>query len=234
MNLIAIGDLHGRDKWKSIDISKYDKIIFVGDYVDSFYHTNIDILNNLKDIIQLKRNNFDKVSLLLGNHDIQYMFYTPKMEFGCSGFRPEAQHDLTNEFQTNKDCFQAAFQIDKTIITHAGISNGWFYKNHEIIDTISKQFGTTNLADTLNHILWLKENSILHQVGRKRGGYHPHGGITWADRNETKDSSLAGYHQIVGHTPINQITLFGDPTTGTTIRYIDVLDKLTEFYEFTI
>jgi hypothetical protein len=231
---IVIGDLHGRDKWKAIDPSKYDKIVFVGDYVDSFYHTNFDILDNLKNIIQFKRDNFDKVILLLGNHDIQYMFYSPRMEFGCSGFRPEAQPDLTTLFNENKDCFQAAFQINKTIITHAGISTGWFYENSKIIDNISKQFGTTNLADTFNHMLWLKENSILHQVGRKRGGYYPHGGITWADRSETKDSSLAGYHQIVGHTPIDQITLFGDSASSTTIRYIDVLDKVTEFYEFTI
>jgi predicted phosphodiesterase len=34
MKWITIGDIHGRDNWKSIDITQYDKVIFMGDYVD--------------------------------------------------------------------------------------------------------------------------------------------------------------------------------------------------------
>ena len=70
MKTISIGDIHGRDIWKNVNPSKYDKIIFVGDYVDSFTISNTTILNNLLDIIEFKKSFKNKVILLLGNHDI--------------------------------------------------------------------------------------------------------------------------------------------------------------------
>jgi len=54
MKTITIGDLHGKDYWKNIDIEKYDKVIFLGDYVDSFNESNDGIYNNLKEVIELK------------------------------------------------------------------------------------------------------------------------------------------------------------------------------------
>jgi predicted phosphodiesterase len=49
MKIASIGDIHGRNYWKIFKSVKdqYDKIIFIGDYVDSF---NIDdnlIIKNL-------------------------------------------------------------------------------------------------------------------------------------------------------------------------------------------
>ena len=74
MKTITIGDIHGRSDWQEIDPANYDKIIFVGDYVDSFTVSDIDIITNLLNIIQFKKDNMNKVVLLLGNHDLQYLF----------------------------------------------------------------------------------------------------------------------------------------------------------------
>jgi predicted phosphodiesterase len=54
MKWITIGDIHGRDNWKSIDIAQYDKVIFMGDYVDG--REELDELKNLEEIIDLKLN----------------------------------------------------------------------------------------------------------------------------------------------------------------------------------
>lgn len=223
LKTISIGDIHGRWYWKGIDPKQYDKIIFVGDYVDQFPPmTDTEIQSNLLDIIQFKKDNPDKVILLLGNHDIQYLFLEDG--FGCSGFRPSMAESLYSIFTHNKDLFQAAFQIGNYIWTHAGISTIWYDYNKNVIEKTAEKFETANLADTFNHMLWMNSNRLLHQVGRCRGGAYPCGGITWADRRETSTDRMPGLHQIVGHTPIKQITTFGDQENS--ITYIDVLNEV--------
>jgi len=224
MKTISIGDIHGRPYWKQIDPSKYDKIIFVGDYVDSYGIADVMVKNNLQEIIDLKNQYPDKVVLILGNHDLQYMW--SYVEFGCSGFRTQMYQDLHKLFNDNKNLFQIAFQVKNYIWTHAGISKGWYEFNREIIEEYTDKFECKTLAETLNVILWTKDNRILHQVGSYRGGAYYHGGITWADRRETSNDYLANYHQIVGHTPIVEITKFGDENGS--IRYIDVQGKYDE------
>jgi hypothetical protein len=55
MKHIVIGDIHGRDNWRHINIKLFDKIIFLGDYVDSKILSDLIIYENLKDIITLKK-----------------------------------------------------------------------------------------------------------------------------------------------------------------------------------
>lgn len=236
MKIITIGDIHGRPFWKNIDPTKYDKVIFTGDFVDSHKYSNEEILENFMAIIDLKKDFPEKVVLILGNHDLQYMW--DYRTFGCSGFRSELYHDLHDLFNNNRDLFQVAFQIGNHIWTHAGISKGWYNFNKGFIEHYLEMFKPDenrsidgleivkelNLADVLNIILWTKDNHLLHQVSDYRGGVYQYGGITWADRRETMNGYLPGYHQIVGHTPIDQITMFGDENGS--IRYIDVLGRV--------
>lgn len=218
MKIITIGDVHGRPYWKNIDPKKYDKIIFTGDFVDSYIYTNEEILENLMAIIELKKDFSEKIVLILGNHDLHYMW--DYKTFGCSGYRPELYHDLHDLFNDNRNLFQVAFQIGNHIWTHAGISKGWYKFNQEVIEGYTDKFDCKTIAEVLNIILWTKDNYILHQVSDFRGGVYQYGGVTWADRKETMNGYLPGYHQYVGHTPINEITMFGDENGS--IRYIDV------------
>jgi hypothetical protein len=234
MKIISIGDIHGRPYWNNINPDNYDVIIFNGDYVDSYTFDNEHILSNLMKIIDFKKDFPEKVNLNLGNHDLPYMWNYAT--FPCSGFRAEIYFDLHDLFYDNKDLFQVAHQIGNHIWTHAGISNGWFRHNIAMIDQYAEKFETKNLAETLNIIAWTKDNTILHQVSDYRGGDSEYGGITWADRRETRNNYLKGYHQIVGHTPIDEITLYGDEKES--IRYIDVLgrvewqeEKKAEYYK---
>jgi hypothetical protein len=59
------------------------------------------------------------------------------------------------------------------------------------------------------------------------------GGIMWADRSETREDNLDGYHQIVGHTSIARNTTIEQ--NGSSITYIDSLHSDGGgFYELVI
>lgn len=224
MKHIVIGDLHGKSVWQDVDISKYDKIVFMGDYVDSFTLPDLVIDLNLQDIIALKKKHPEKVVLLLGNHDVQYMYYP---QFQCSGFRDSMRRPLHALFNYNKDLFQVAYQCGNYLFTHAGLTNAW-YLQFMALPRWQKAGTQPSLADLLNKANEGSDRYLLHNAGASRGGAG-HGGITWADKSETDADMLIGYHQIVGHTPLDEVysLSYGD----TSVTYVDVLDKQTYFHE---
>ena len=225
MKHLIIGDLHGKDCWKDIDIKAYDKLIFLGDYVDHWTLPDLIIDQNLQDLIKLKKKHSEKVELLLGNHDVQYLYYP---HFLCSGFRPSMQRSLTYLFNSNKGLFKVAYQRDNHLFTHAGVTNAWYaqFLKLPILQQIRDEGDT--IADLLNKIEQTAQRGLLHQAGSIRGGYG-HGGITWADREEMIADMLDGYHQVVGHTVTRDVQLVrqGDKS----VTFIDVLDTMTYFHE---
>ena len=228
MKILSIGDLHGRDDWKTMgDINQlingddtkpqYDKYIFVGDYTDSFDKTNVEIMDNLKDIISFKKLYSDNVVLLIGNHDLQYWY--SYNTHGCSGFRSAMYFDLNELFRDNRDLFQASFYLEydnqKYLWTHAGIHRGWYefefpYKN-------------VNIGEDLNLAFKMNESSLF-DVGNRRGGFKNAGGPFWADKSETWAKPLMGYHQIVGHTRIDKI-IYREINKNTSVTYIDCIEN---------
>ena len=227
MKLIAIGDLHGKDCWKQIDFNLYDKVVFMGDYTDSFTATNDEIFNNLSALVQLKKSGPEKFILLLGNHDIQYLYFP---DFRCTGFRPLAQVDLTDVFRKNKDCFQVAYQYRKYLFTHAGVTKSWYHQHEAIISSYMSNH--LSLGKALDEMSRSKNYPVLFDAGKIRGGHLEHGGVMWADISETLEDHLEGIHQVVGHTPLKQISTVGNRKSS--ITYIDVLDFKTVFYELNV
>src|SRR5690554_5379311 len=233
IKILAIGDLHGRSCWQAIQFDQYDKIVFLGDYVDSEHYGDREILSNFRAVIDLKKTFPEKVVLILGNHDIQYLYY-PK--YSCSGFRPTMQPTLTEIYNRYHHLFQIAYQINNYLFSHAGISLPW---HEEFIgylgrsDSLAEMAAEKSLATVLNAVDQTAHRDILHQVGIKRGGSREYGGITWADREELWDYPLEGYHQVVGHTPVPYIEAFSY-NEGTSITFVDVLGSQEEYYEIGI
>src|ERR1700733_14987843 len=147
MKHIVIGDLHGKDYWKEININDYDKAVFIGDYVDHWSLPDYTIAQNLLDIIELKKKNPETVELLLGNHDVQYLHYP---HFLCSGFRPQMQRKLTFIFDDNRQLFNVAYQRGRHLFSHAGVTNAWYAEFLElpILDQIRDENDT--VADLFN------------------------------------------------------------------------------------
>jgi len=240
----SIGDIHGRDTWmnfthgspanfaewkKSIEnnteytkdalYDTFDKIIFVGDYVDSFDVSNGDMTTNLENIILFKKTYPDKVVLLIGNHDLQYIVSDQR----CSGYRPVMRQIFNDLFHQNRDLFQLAFSLKNTIWTHAGITEGWLDEFHQIISKpdgrfyeVYKEIEDASIEEKLN-TAWKHKLSALFTVDSESGGISKWAGPLWVRPNTLNAFALPSFFQIVGHT--HQDTILETKN----VAYIDVL-----------
>jgi len=221
MKILTIGDVHGRDLWKKLGdinelllgdfIPEYDKYVFLGDYCDSFTIANDKILQNLKDIINFKKRYPNNVELLWGNHEMHYLYHGTRYQ--CTGFRGTMWFDLNEIFRENYNLFKLAYQCDNYLFTHAGIHKGWYkfkFEQYDTFDTISE-----SLNYHFDHKL-----DVLFDIGYIRGGLNKVGGPLWLDKNLGYKKPLNGYHQIVGHTHINEIKTY-IINNDTTITFCD-------------
>jgi hypothetical protein len=272
IKIMSIGDIHGRDSWKThvfgsdIDyehwrteadngISEFmedqysilfglDKIVFIGDYVDSFTISNVDMLRNLEEIIHFKKTLPDKVVLLLGNHDIQY--FIPDQI--CSGYRPEMRHDFEKLFRDNIDLFQICYYVEskyssgnpwRTLWTHAGVTQGWLRsaKNSTIFNPkyrFYEEFKDMDFVriDKFLNKLWECRANVLFNVDSSSGGFSRWGGPLWVRPSTLNFENVEGYNQIVGHTPKSHVTHFSSPDSSVEsnpekrdiLTYIDCLE----------
>ena len=233
--VIICGDLHGRNSWREINPELYDKIILLGDYVDSYDVKNIDMIDNLKEIIAFKKAYYNKVILLLGNHCISYLYQYEG--YICSGFRPAISLDLYDLYNKNIDLFQIAFQYKNYIFSHAGITNKWAKTYKKDINAAFKalkiKFKLKNKNYTLvEKINWLQYSEWGRQLifsfdSIRSGNPLLVGGCLWVDRLNSRYDSLTGFHQFVGHTPVTDFETYGHGDT--TITYCDVLGSKKEF-----
>lgn len=219
MKIITIPDLHGKDCWKSVDFSQYDKVVFLGDYVDSNSRFTIEQeITNLESIIELKKANPNKVELLLGNHDILYLYFE---KFAKPNSYYEGKEAFTRIYTSNKALFTVAYQYQNHLWTHAGVSKKWLDYYTDIISTFVKKDLLSELGQILNkmhqlHLHILATNSPL------RGGIDLYGGIFSADKSETSESIVSGLHQYVGHTKVPSILKVGDDDGS--ISFLDCLN----------
>ena len=222
MKILALGDLHGRPydryfKYKNID--KYDKIVYLGDYVDSFYKSDQDIIENLTKLFLFKRNNMEKVELLLGNHDFQYLKEFKYRQ--CSGYRSSYSATITELLDLNKDCLKIAYQYENILFTHAGLTKTFFNKlKSEMSDKVNfKQSKNNNYANILNNCYKANPN-VFWKISWLRGGYDESGSCLWADLreflhlNEDNSYSIDKLNEnniikdlscICGHQPVKKV-----------------------------
>lgn len=224
----AHDDMRSEDFDNYVD---YDKIIFIGDYVDSFTVGNAEMKKNLEDIILFKQACPDKVVLLLGNHDIQYIIKNAI----CSGYRPEMQHDFYKIFMDNIELFTFAYEGfnkdgESWLWTHAGVTSGWYKElrkelydpNHRFAEIIKERDPQT-IADEIN-LAWELRLPVLYNVDASSGGYEMWAGPAWVRPRVLNAYPIDGVSQIVGHTP--QAAIWRNEIDGTSVVhvYIDCLE----------
>lgn len=266
-NIITIGDIHGRSTWKEIIFGgdtdffmwknaviegyiehedprwfmEYDKIVFVGDYCDSFDKTNVEILENLEDIVLFAKTYPDLVVLLLGNHDIQYIVQNEC----CSGYRGEMRADLNRIFTENQKLFRIAFLDEfvtkshtiKTLWTHAGVTQGWWKEFMRDVNSVRFRhneffMGSENWKiDKVINLAWELRVTNLYNVDARSGGMDLWAGPLWVRPTILKEFCLEGYDQIVGHTPHASVMEFcpllgveSNPEKLNTLTFVDALE----------
>ena len=224
MRFCIIGDIHGRDSWMDlVEKNKDCHFVFLGDYCDP-YDYDIDdseALVNLNLIINYKKYHPDNVTLIIGNHDVQYIHYP---YFGTSERdKNEKLKETIKVFQENKDLFQFAYQKDNHLFVHAGVSVWWYDEFPRLLDTFGLEKDKSNLAEVLNK-MGNDEfgRDVLMLISSWRGGENAIGGPLWADMREL-EVPLEGIHQYLGHNKVQNIWTKGDKKSS--ITFCDVLSS---------
>ena len=216
--ILIIPDVHGRDFWKESVKQELNNsetsIIFLGDYTDGYpteWESNFDYrqhtIDNLKELIELKKQNSDRITLLLGNHDCGYAIGDT-----ISSSRMDRSHrsELEELFKENRELFQIAEEHDIAgrhfIFSHAGILKGWARSvwGDEADDT------DFNVVSRLNNAWLVDDWSILNYLGdydtyRGWGGLQ-YGSPVWSDiRSWIRVTPEETYgFNIVGHTQLER------------------------------
>lgn len=223
MNLIAIGDIHGKTKWNKIVEKEKDtdKIVFIGDYFDSFDIHPYAQLNNFLDILKFKRENMDKVTLLIGNHDFHYFNHVNNR---CSGHNPNYAKEFGEILQIalDDDLIQMSYQHENLLFTHAGVSSTWANNNK-----IDYKRGV-NISEQINTLFKENPEAFYFTEGRNFSGYGDDICQTpiWIRPKSLNKKPLSNYIQIVGHTGQPNI-IFNDD-----FILIDVLDKTNNYLHY--
>ena len=225
--LKIIPDLHGRH-WiaaKQTNELRSDSslsICYLGDIVDSKTLLNVDFIH-CYDIIAAQKAEFgDRVICLLGNHEMSYD------GFPCSGYRAGMQPHMSIILKDKLYDWKIAHVADGTLITHAGVSRKWLDRHFfEIknrfteIKFVGNPDWVYNLAEALNKINKTHLKEMFCEVGYKRGGLRDDAGSPlWCDKSEMVN---IGIKQIVGHTPVPEITEIDGVT------YTDCLTTTEQF-----
>ena len=196
--ILVIPDIHGSDVWKRITkrIDGYNKFIFLGDYMDSFDDEQAkNAPNNLREIIEFKKQHDDKVILLVGNHDYQYI----NQNVRCSGYRKEIATVTKTIFDDNINEFKVFYKIGNILFSHAGFTAD-YVKEYNYVKDIIEDMDTISVNRYPDHI-WTSS--------RSRGGLAKRGSCLWADWDEYKNDYVMGdtleFNQIFGHTSGNSV-----------------------------
>lgn len=213
MKQIILGDIHGHDSWKRIiDQEKtFDRIVFLGDYHDSFTISSKSIADNFKSIAELKNNLKDKVILLCGNHDYHYI---DGIDSKFSGYRPELkgiQKELLLELIQN-DTIQLCFKDENNrLYSHAGFSRTWWKEN------VGKELDLETIDKDINTLFKTDLHPFDFIYGRS-GSYYgddPENGPLWIRPDSLRIDAIEGVDQIVGHTqPKNPVVITSKQNTN--------------------
>lgn len=217
MRYLIIPDVHGRDFWREpVATGLKDKnthIVFLGDYLDPYpdeFEHGVDYqeiaFECFKDILKLKKDNPDKITLLLGNHDLEYAIGTDICNCRRDRHRYKSIQTLFRQNFAKFSLLTEVWQGDRRfIISHAGLSLEWL-KSANI-----GEFTKDNVVNFLNNAYLLTTSddfpeltSFADALGRcsyYRGGYDKYSSLVWGDVREFvfNDIEDIGF-QIFGHT----------------------------------
>ena len=226
MKTLVLGDTHGRSVWKLIAQKEMpNRIIFIGDYFDSFDIPGLDQIHNFKEIVHYKETNPQvEVVMLIGNHD--YHYFPEIGDTGTSGFQRNLFFSISQVINENRHHLQMAYQLDEFLFTHAGVSSVF----------MDESFGADGwkvetIAEQLNDLFKYKPKTF------EFNGMNPYGDDIYQTPIWIRPHSLMKVNyetlrkkvvQVVGHTGVTQIDA-GGKATGNRYWFIDALGTSGEY-----
>jgi len=202
--ILICPDIHGREFWKPL-LDYKGEIICLGDYLDPYPDENITYdtaYDYLVELIKFKKDNKDRVTLLLGNHCLHYL----NSQYECWRFSHSDYKKFNRLYTDNLDLFQVAKQWNNVLFTHAGVNRGWYDEHKTTLDNVA---GST-IEEQLNNAFKNGNMDMFSEVARYRGGWASYGSPMWADLREYAKKDYVPFDenivQIVGHTQLDTET----------------------------
>jgi len=240
MKTIVLGDTHGRSNWKlAVHQENADRVIFIGDYFDSFDISGVEQIHNFKEIIEYKETAFTnsgkadqhktEVILLVGNHDHHYF---PEVGYtGTSGYQSGIAPSIMQVIEENREHLQMAYGFEDFLFTHAGVSpifldqvfgeDGWNPETivvdlNELFKYRPKAFefnGFDSSGDnTTQTPIWIRPRSLM------------------VSNNTHKKRLKKEYIQVVGHTQMRKLSIeASEKSAGGRYYFIDTMDSTGEY-----
>lgn len=203
MLVAVVPDVHQTKHWSEIKsyltgTNPVDKLVFLGDYYDTHEsnppYKDQGAVDNLQEIIDLKKEYPDKVDLLFGNHDLHYL----DKRFRASQFQSSNYEIFHKILIDNFNLFKVAVTYGDWVFSHAGLSRTYLERVLKLDLSKSK----SEVIEEVNQKVLADLSFISYQ-------YNP---FDYSGTGDTKDqgplwirpNSLiqdAAYtHQVVGHT----------------------------------
>lgn len=218
MEVIAIGDVHGRSFWKLVANTKsFDQLIILGDYFDSFDIGAQEQIRNFREIITFKETYPEKMILLIGNHDFHYMPVARAVGEYYSGYQDRYAYQISALLEEHKHLLQMCYQWEHYLFTHAGVTSTWL-KNagHKGED-----------VDVFINDLFRYKPASFFFTGRDPYGDNVTQSPIWVRPGSLQKDAYDSEHtkQVVGHTPMDKLEIgaeryFFIDTMGTTREYL--------------
>ena len=224
-----IGDIHGRDAWKRL-VDEDCINIFVGDYFDPYDEIHfMDLQYNFMEIIEYKKKPPEKVVLLYGNHDYEYL---PGIFEKSNRFDNKNAQNISWFLMKAIDLFEGvAYAIGEDyLVSHAGITRDW--KNTYLPDVVDIK--PSSIAAAIND-LWNKDKNPFsfssNCYGNDWYGEDPRHSLIWVRPESLCLHNLyrgTNIKQIVGHTKVKEITEIAG------VVLVDCLDSVEQSYKVSL
>lgn len=181
----VVGDIHGRYRVVDKVLDSYEHVVFVGDFMDSWYEPSEHQIRALVAAMEA-----DNAQVLLGNHEASYL----GPDHRCSGWDARTQQKF-NQLRYTVDSFYRIVSIGPGVfVTHAGISLDWLRHVTGLPMVEVLELNHDQIFSAVNDCSF----DTFSIVGKTRGGYYPFGGPLWCDWTDFQP--IPGLTQIMGHT----------------------------------
>ena len=216
---IIIGDVHCNRGWEKLVKAHpdADEIIFVGDYLDPYSRFDkydedcVEGVKNFIKIVDFKRANPEKVTLLIGNHDFHYLSGAKESCSRYDDYFWNQCNPLFDELYKNGE-IQVVKQFCNVLVSHAGVSPAWFEAH--IVEKMS-EFSIEEIAVKVNELFISKIEAFrFFKMDFDGYGDHPMQSPMWIRPTSLKfEMSKLEYPklitQVVGHTSVKKIVDLG-------------------------
>lgn len=182
-------------------------VLLGGDYFDTFFPAKVGSVDETCELLlDVVEEWGDRLTVLLGNHDIHYFesrhwfdqgIAPPRLHSACGGYGYESAKTIARRLPADFWLGCRLFQVvNGWLISHAGLAGCFWYP----------EMSMPSALDALDACCAIALERLTDRVlpilasGRARGGEQDLGGITWLDFNFEFLDEEVPLPQIVGHT----------------------------------